>query len=121
MGDGWKVLEMKLDEGDGTMTVRARREDGRVAVTVGFSDPELRALAAAQADRLQQTLQAEYDTTVDFSLLTSGDGEGRRQPAPGDGAEAGQSTPETVATMEAPEDTPARRAQTPGARHEWVG
>ncbi|MDX1547037.1 MAG: hypothetical protein R3247_08625 [Rhodothermales bacterium] len=117
---GWNVLEMPLDEGDGTLTIRARREDGRVAVALGFSDPELRAHAAAHADRLQQLLQAEYETTVDFTLL-SGDGGAhadgddpaeRGQPARGGGSiQAGEAAPEA----------PARRVLPAGTRHEWIG
>src|SRR5690606_15692231 len=58
--DGWKVLEMQLEEGQGTMTVKARREKDHVAVSVGFSDPSLRAMAAANTERLQQALQSQY-------------------------------------------------------------
>ncbi|WP_457651530.1 hypothetical protein [Rhodocaloribacter sp.] len=70
--DGWNMLEMKLDDGDGTMIIKARRDAERVAVTVGFSDPHLRALTAEHADRLQEALRRHYDASVDLSF--TGDG-----------------------------------------------
>ncbi len=70
--DGWNMLEMKLDDGDGTMIIKARRDAERVAVTVGFSDPHLRALTAENADRLQEALRRHYDASVDLSF--TGDG-----------------------------------------------
>ncbi|MFB3132245.1 MAG: hypothetical protein ACE10K_06970, partial [Rhodothermales bacterium] len=118
---GWKVLEMNLDEGDGTVIIKARREEGRVAVAVGFSDPGLRALASAHADRLQEVLQAEYETAVDFSLFSSDAGHsGERQEAEGTDA------PNSVAAHTGGEgdlrdDRPARRLLPAGTQHEWVG
>ena len=118
---GWKVLEMNLDDGDGTVTIKARREEGRVAVAVGFSDPALRALASAHADRLQEVLQAEYETAVDFSLFSSDAGHsGERQQA------EGTDTPNSVAAHTGGEgdlrdDRPARRPLPAGTQHEWVG
>ncbi len=118
---GWKVLEMNLDEGDGTVIIKARREEGRVAVAVGFSDPGLRALASAHADRLQEVLQAEYETAVDFSLFSSDAGHsGERQEAEGTDA------PNSVAAHTGGEgdlrdDRPARRPLPAGTQHEWVG
>ena len=70
--EGWDVLEMTLDGGDGTVTVEARREEDRVAVAVGFSDPSLRALASAHADRIQEALQAEFGSEVDLSFSKEG-------------------------------------------------
>ena len=70
--NGWKVLEMQLEEGSGTMTVKARRDEDRVAVSVGFSDPHLRSLALANAERLQQAIEAQYDADVEFSLFSDG-------------------------------------------------
>ena len=118
---GWKVLEMNLDEGDGTVTIKARREEGRVAVAVGFSDPELRALASAHADRLQEVLQTEYETTVDFSLFSDDAGDsGDRQQSQG----AGPAIPGAAATDgegAIRDDRPSRRSLPAGAQHEWVG
>lgn len=117
---GWNVLEMQLEEGEGTVTIKARREEERVAVSVGFSDPTLRALASAQSDRLQQVLQTQYDSAVDFSLMNSGsDTPGRREDSP----EAhGPANPN--GSNKAPEthDNPLpARGPMPGARNEWVG
>ena len=117
--DGWKVLEMNLDEGDGTVTIKARREEGRVAIAVGFSDPELRALANTHADRLQEALQAEYETTVDFSLFSGNQHDPDAQHQQGD---TGLAVPATAHTdTDIQDDRPARRSLPAGAQHEWVG
>jgi hypothetical protein len=119
--DGWKVLEMNLDDGEGTVTIKARREDGRVAVAVGFSDPELGALASANADRLQEALQAEYEATVDFSLFNGqgdADGSGKQKQARRAGASVGGASRVDADGLN---DAPGRRSLLPGGRHEWVG
>ena len=117
--DGWKVLEMNLDEGDGTVTIKARREEGRVAIAVGFSDPELRALANTHADRLQEALQAEYETAVDFSLFSGNQHDPDAQHQQGG---TGLAVPATAHTdPDIQDDRPARRSLPAGAQHEWVG
>ena len=117
--DGWKVLEMNLDEGDGTVTIKARREEGRVAIAVGFSDPELRALANTHADRLQEALQAEYETTVDFSLFSGNQHDPGAQHQQGGPSRAVAAT--AHADADANHDRPARRSLLAGTQHEWVG
>ncbi len=119
--DGWKVLEMNLDEGDGTVTIKARREEGRVAVAVGFSDPELRALASTHAERLQEVLQAEYETAVDFSLFSGNtdDSGGQHQSEGARGAVA--PTAHADADADIHDGYPTRRSLPAGARNEWVG
>ena len=112
---------MNLDDGDGTVTIKAKREDGRVAVAVGFSDPGLRALATAHADRLQELLQAEYETAVDFSLFSNDAGHSDdQQHAEGAGASRSGVTP-TDGEGDISDERPARRPLPTGALHEWVG
>ncbi len=116
----WKVLEMNLDEGDGTVTIKTKREEGRVAVAVGFSDPGLRALASAHADRLQEVLQNEYETAVDFSLFSNDAGHsGDRQQAEGTGGPISGVPTDDEGNVR--DDRPARRPLPAGAQHEWVG
>jgi len=118
--DGWKMLEMNLDGGEGTVTIKARREEGRVSVAVGFSDPDLRALASAHADRLQEVLQAEYETTVDFSLFNSNAGHSEEREQAG-GTRAPAATGPAGADDEAAAVSTVRSTLPLGARHEWVG
>ncbi|MFQ5571127.1 MAG: hypothetical protein ACE5G0_15715 [Rhodothermales bacterium] len=120
--DGWKVLEMDLDEGDGTVTIKARREDGRVAVAVGFSDPDLRALASIHADRLQEVLQAEYETAVDFSLFNGDSGNaGEQRQAEGTGGRTTTGGVDAGTDDATSGDRSSRRTLPAGARHEWIG
>ena len=76
---GWSVLKMKLDDGDGTVIIKAKREAERVAVSVGFSDPHLRAITAEHADRLQESLRQHYDAAVDLSLGDGSNASGGRE------------------------------------------
>ncbi len=61
-------MQIELDGGGGSVTVRARRDAERVIVSVGFTDPSVRAQAMASADRLHESLQAEFGSNVDFSF-----------------------------------------------------
>ncbi len=119
----WKVLEMQLDEGHGTMTVRARRTEDKVSISVSFSDPQLRALATEHADRLQETLQARYDADVEFSLGRHGSGEST--PRQNDMPRGGRAASHAASVQGIPSslDDLARAARTAavGARNEWVG
>jgi hypothetical protein len=120
--DGWQVLEMTLDNGDGTMTIKARRDADRMSIAVGFSDPQLRTMAVANEERLRQALQQQYETAVDLSLDSkSQDRSFRRrenQPdRPISGVQKGGSLSST-----GPEHTTASHAPVhAGAKHVWVG
>lgn len=114
--NGWNVLEMKLEGDNGSVTIRTRREDDRMSVAVGFTDPQLRAVAQANLVELKEVLQAHYASNVDFSL--SGDGSGGQDPrehAPGSGP-AGRS-------HESNGRAEARKARSahPGSSREWIG
>lgn len=116
--DGWKVLEMDLDEGDGTVTIKARRDDAGVAVSVGFSDPSLRALAEAQAQRLQEALQSRYETAVDFSFFSGGSNQSHeRQATEARSAHGGIAS----GGMDSLDGERARAVLPPGTTYEWVG
>ena len=69
----WKVLEMKLDKGEGSMTVRVMKEDDFVSVAVNFSDPEVKAIAEAKYNEIIQDLEKQYQQEVKFTF----NGEGR--------------------------------------------
>ncbi len=117
--DGWKMLEMKLDDGDGTMTIRTRREAEHVVVSVGFSDPRVRDLAQQNMDRLHEALNQQYETAVDFSLDhdQSGSNENDRHPSRRitKDARIAREASKATETASSPELVRA------GARHVWVG
>lgn len=64
----WKVLEMRLDKGDGHMTIKVMREDEHVSVSVQFTDDTMRAQAESQASQILETLKEEYGQDVKFSF-----------------------------------------------------
>lgn len=119
-GDGWHVLEMKLDEGDGTVTIKAQKQDESVAVSVGFSDPTLRALASSQMDRIQEALQDAYNTSVDLSLA-DGSGQSAQQGARNGQGQPGSTGLEERAAIPTSEADQSLRTRMAGALNEWVG
>ncbi len=64
----WKVLEMKLDRGDGQMTIKVSREDDRVSISVQFSDDTVRAQAESQSAHILESLKEQYGDDVAFSF-----------------------------------------------------
>lgn len=122
--DDWKVLEMKLDEGQGTMTVRARRDEDKVTISVNFTDPQLRAMAIEQTDRLQETLRAQYSMQVDFSLMNDNTGHSRhgKDDTGRGGGRSAEALPSTRAhAVSSADRARATRAALVGARNEWIG
>jgi hypothetical protein len=115
---GWKSVELALGEEDGTVTVQARSDQEKVAVSVGFSESRLRAQAMANARQLQDAMQAQYDTEVDLSFAGGNAGEsGERGSEDADGSPA--STP--LAASASPDDPDADEPARGGLRHEWIG
>ncbi|MEX1055959.1 MAG: hypothetical protein WED81_08000, partial [Rhodothermales bacterium] len=121
LDNGWKVIEMSLDEGQGTMTVKARREEDRVSVSLSFTDPQLRALAETNSGRLHDLLQERYESNVDFSLMSDGAGNSprRRDEARSNGQMTTISG--AVDTVASVEKSRISRVALAGARNEWVG
>ena len=68
----WKVLEMKLDKGNGSMTVRVMKEDDHVSVAVNFTDPEVKALAETQYNEILKDLEDQYQQEVKFTFNGQG-------------------------------------------------
>jgi len=117
-----QMLEVELADGEGTLRVETRRHPDHVAVSVQLSDPQLRALVAAHADRIQEALQAQYQTAVQFSLSGGGEQGARQQqaftqaPAHGTPLASGSD-----ASGPAPAESSRARVLRPGSRHEWIG
>ncbi len=68
----WKVLEMKLNDGNGSMTVSVMKEDDHVSVSVAFTDPAVKAFAETQTHQILETLKAQYRQDVLFSFSNEG-------------------------------------------------
>jgi len=120
LNNGWQVLQVQLEDGQGSLTVSARRDDDGMAVSVGFTDPALRGQAAVQAGRIQDALQAQYQTQVDFSLQDDTQGQSSRDRSdsgrpsqPLDGADIEPDTLSSAASSSV-------RAALLGANHEWI-
>ena len=119
---GWQMLEMKLDDGDGTLTIKTRQEADQLSIHVSFSDPNLRAVAEAHLNRLRDALRSHYDTDVDLTL-SNGDTGSSNHDEQARSAERrnrssalgqGSAQPETT-------ERPVRLAPRAGSRHVWVG
>lgn len=113
-------MEVKLEEGEGTLLVKARREADHVAVSVGFSDPALRSFALEQADRLRETLQQHYGTAIDLHLASD-----HHQQHPPSGQEQPLFPPGTLfprrPASSLPRPAAAASDRHTGSRHGWVG
>ena len=117
-----QMLEVELADGEGTLRVETRRHPDHVAVSVQLSDPQLRALVAAHADRIQEALQAQYQTAVQFSLSGGGEQGARQQQTFAQASPHGTplaSGPDTFGP--APAESVRIRVLHPGSRHEWIG
>jgi len=119
-GAAWQSLQIRLDEGEGTLTIQTRRDDDRIAVAVGFSDGHLRSLASASADRIQAVLQEHFGASVDLSLTSDDAGDAPHhdhtdRPASVAAPRSDAAAPATETATSSP------RARLSGGRHEWVG
>ncbi len=117
-----QMLEVELSDGEGTLRIETRRHPDHVVVSVQLSDPQLRALVAAHADRIQEALQAQYQTAVQFSLSGGGDQNARQQQpfaqatTHGTPLASGSDTSGPV-----PAESARIRVLHPGSQHEWIG
>ncbi|MEX2400068.1 MAG: hypothetical protein WD423_04800 [Rhodothermales bacterium] len=123
LSQGWKSIEVQLEDGMGTMTVRARRGDDGVAVSVHFSDPNLRSLAETNVQRLQEALRSEYEANVDLSLMSDGstDTPDRQNPSGSDRRNLRSILPDALPGEVLPESGAPTRPTLAGARNEWIG
>ena len=64
----WKILEMKLDHGDGKMTVKVMRENEHVAISVQFTDEALRTHTESQSSQIMDSLKEQYGEDVTFTF-----------------------------------------------------
>lgn len=115
-----QMLEVELVD-EGILRVETRRHPDHVVVSVQLSDPQLRALVAAHADRIQEALQAQYQTAVQFSLADGGEQGSRQQafdrtPTHGTPLALGSEVSGT-----APGESSHARVLHPGSHHEWIG
>lgn len=117
--DGWRMLEMKLQEGDGSLTIKTKQDDDRMAVSVGFTDARLRSLASASAQQIQNVLQSQYNTTVDLSLMKDGNGSAHGESSDGAGSN-GSPSARNEADAESTDSATPHTALF-GGQHEWVG
>ncbi|SHL01495.1 hypothetical protein SAMN04488087_2520 [Rhodothermus profundi] len=116
-----QILEVELADGEGVLRVETRRHPDHVAVSVQLSDPQLRALVAAHADRIQEALQAHYQTAVQFSLAGGGEQRGQQQAFAHRSAHGTPLASGSDASASAPVESPRPRVVRPGSRHEWIG
>lgn len=120
-GDVWRSIQMKLDEGDGHVTIRTRKEHGVTRLAIEFSDPTVRAAVEVQADRLKESLESRFDTAIDLSFGTPGGGQGeadrRAQPT----QRRSNSSAKTTAREIEISSRPAKARVVPGSSNTWVG
>ena len=115
----WKVLEMKLDAGDGNMTIKVMRESEQVSITVAFSDASMQAQAEAQTSQILESLKAQYNLDVNLSFT-------RREGSAYDffSSEAAQAKQPVIrgkAIQNSTEEQPLARTSSFRDRNVWIG
>ncbi len=121
LASGWKAMELTLGSDNGTLTVKARPDADGVAVSVRVSEARLRSQLAANARRLQETMQGQYGSDVDLSF-GGGSAGGSGGETPDESSSRRRSRPSS--TPDSPSDSPipdpSPRPDAPG-RREWIG
>jgi hypothetical protein len=122
VGGARRILEITLDDGDGTLRVQADRGIDGLTVQVRFSDPELHALAGAHASRLQDALSTQLSAPVRLSLADapSADAGGSGQHPSGQPEREGSAQPTNRVPAAGASVEPTERRNALGHR-EWVG
>ena len=113
---------MNLEDGDGSLLIRARKDSDVTRISLEFTDPALKVHAEQNADRIRAVLAERYDTEIDLNLggresdgsrNDAGDPETRR-PRSVDGANR-QATDATV------QQARTTTTETRGLSNEWIG
>ncbi|MBO6575803.1 MAG: hypothetical protein JJ896_12435 [Rhodothermales bacterium] len=118
-GNEWKEVTIELEDGLGSVNIRARREAEQLSVQILASDLNTSSRLSAATDRLQDQLRDRYGADVDLSFGSESQTDqssGRRET---EGASnRNQSTATSDAGTEGDEpDSSGRR----GADNVWVG
>ena len=116
--DGWQVMDMKLEGDRGGVTIKTRREDDRVSVSVSFTDPMLAAQMQANVQRIEQVLQNQYEASVSLSFESGGENEASAQREPQRDAGTPGDRPASASPERRERGEARSRAQ--GAAREWV-
>jgi hypothetical protein len=115
----WKVMEMKLDDGDGSVTIKVMRDDDGVSVSVGFTDASLRAHAESQSQQILDSLRAQYNQQVSFSFS-------HQQESAFDSSMWDSQNRNRIRHTASPAETPEPTPEAPSRaghpdRHVWIG
>jgi hypothetical protein len=114
-------MELTLGSDNGTLTVKARPDADGVAVSVRVSEARLRSQLAANARRLQETMQGQYGSDVNLSFGGgSTGGSGGETPDESSSRRRSRPSPSPDPPSDAPTPDSSPRPDAPGQR-EWIG
>lgn len=117
--NGTQVLRLELEDDDGTVTLRARRDGERMLVNVTFTDPTMQASAESQGDDIRSALQQLFESGIDLSFSQNEDAKQNLREA--HNRTTGPRGREAVMAADDVSSTSRTRTIAAGARHEWVG
>ena len=115
----WKVLEMKLEKGNGSMTVRVMKEDDHVSVAVNFSDPDVKSLAENQYNQILTDLKDQYQQEVKFTF--NGQGHSAFESFSSANSHKPKSRPLLQPINKPNQDTSTPRPHTSPDNNVWIG
>ncbi|MFB6273781.1 MAG: hypothetical protein ABEL51_12885 [Salinibacter sp.] len=122
LASGWNVMELTLGKDNGTVTVKTQSDQDGVAVSVRFSDAQLRSRVAANARQLQDTMQGQYGSDVDLSFAGGDAGtSGGQTPDESDTRGGARSSVSSDSASEEEATGDALRRRGPHGGREWIG
>jgi hypothetical protein len=114
----WKEVTIELEDGLGSLSIRARRDSDQLTLQIQTTDPATGSRLSSATDRIESELRDRYGAEVDLSFASHSDGDEQEQAAnagsrSGVSGLADRSRSDSIES----EDSASRR----GADRVWVG
>lgn len=113
----WKEVTIELEDGLGSVNIRARRDSDQLSLQILTTDPNTGTRLSSATDRLQAELRERYGAEVDLSFASDGGRQQQETATAGSGSSLGGSGASQGIDSAENTDSESRR----GADRVWVG
>lgn len=113
----WKEVTIELEDGLGSVNIRARRDSDQLSLQILTTDPNTGTRLSSATDRLQAELRDRYGAEVDLSFASDGGGQQQETATAGSGSSVGG--PGASQGIDSAENTDSESRR--GADRVWVG
>lgn len=113
----WKEVTIELEDGLGSVNIRARRDSDQLSLQILTTDPNTGTRLSSATDRLQAELRDRYGAEVDLSFASDGGKQQQETATAGSGSSLGGSGASQGIDSAENTDSESRR----GADRVWVG